>query len=71
MKIFGKDIPTRGFIIFALWIWTFFTLSHESLPYVPVNNPGGVGVVAWLFMLIGAYAFYSSLFRFYDWYNNK
>jgi len=71
MQLIRNKSPARLIIINSLWIFTAFSLSGESSPYSPVNNSGWVSVVAWLFMLIGAYAFYSSLFRFYDWYNNK
>jgi len=71
MKVLGWDYPKRKLVIDILWCITFVLLSGESLPFSPINTPGFLGMITWIFMLMGIYSFYSNLFRFYDWYNNK
>ena len=71
MKILGWDYPKRKLIKDILWCITFVLLSSESLPFSPIHIPGVLGTVMWIFMVMGIYTFYSSLFRFYDWYNNN
>ncbi|ORM63391.1 hypothetical protein PRCB_10205 [Pantoea rodasii] len=71
MKILGWEYPKRKLIKDILWCITFVLISKESAPYSPINTQGLLGTIAWMFMLVGIYRFYSGLFRFYDWYNNK
>lgn len=71
MKKFGLGSSIRGLTINSLWFFTIFPLSSISGPCSPMNTQGFLGVISWIFMLIGAYAFYSGLFRFYDWFNNN
>lgn len=71
MKGFGAGTRNRRFMIFLLWMPTVSPLSNAVGPCSPMNTHGLLGVISWIFMLIGAYAFYSGLFRFYDWFNGK
>ncbi len=71
MKKFSLGTSARGLIINTLWIFTIFPLSSISAPCSPMNTQGILGVISWMLMLIGAYAFYSGLFRFYDWFNSN
>lgn len=71
MKRFGPGTNARGLLINTAWVLTIFPLSNEAGPCSPMNTQGLLGVISWLFMLIGAYAFYSGLFKFYDWFNKN
>lgn len=71
MKRFAPGTNSRGLLINTAWVLTIFPLSNEAGPCSPMNTHGFMGVASWIFMLIGAYAFYSGLFKFYDWFNSN
>ncbi|MBP2197368.1 hypothetical protein JOJ88_002804 [Pantoea cypripedii] len=71
MNGFGPGTPKRRFLVYLIWLFTIFPLSNQAGPCSPMNTHGWLGVLSWIFMLIGVYAFYSGLFRFYDWFNSK
>ncbi|QGY28822.1 hypothetical protein CUN67_07720 [Pantoea cypripedii] len=71
MNGFVSGTPRRRFLVNLIWLFTILPLSNQAAPCSPMNTHGWLGVLSWVFMLIGAYAFYSGLFRFYVWFNSK
>jgi hypothetical protein len=71
MKGYGRGTKNRRLVINIAWVATALPLSNIAGPCSPMNTHGWIGIVSWIFMLIGAYAFYSGLFRFYDWFNGE
>lgn len=71
MKYPGSGTRIRRMIIHLAWLCTIFPLSRRLASLIPNGTYEWTVLTAWFFMLIGIGAFYSWIFKCYDWFNNK